>query len=205
MSFFLLALLLPQPAKLIAARSSSDFACCLRAISMALRKHASASAWGLGVRDWGLVTDLTFDLCLTLTCTVEASARLSADTALPRSNAPQFCPPQPAPRPARSALPLTCPTFPYASASRARKYGRASSAPVARQAARPWRIWAIPSSPCPCSASAQPRRIVPSANQNGNPCSVESVNQLPLPALGLPAPPGGADGARQQSPGHKPG
>ena len=35
--------------------------------------------------------------------------------------------------------------------------GRSSDAPVARQAAMPWRTWATPSSPWPCMPSAHPR------------------------------------------------
>ena len=38
-----------------------------------------------------------------------------------------------------------------------------NAAPVARQAAIPWRTWANPSSPWPCIASAQPRKLVPVA------------------------------------------
>src|SRR5687767_7414100 len=65
--------------KLVTARSSHDFACCLRAISMAFRKHASASNWGLGIRDWGLVTaDLS---CLVLDLT-ETCLRLVLDSFL---------------------------------------------------------------------------------------------------------------------------
>src|SRR5262245_58136707 len=40
-------------ARLIVARSSSDFACCWRATLMALRKQASASNCGLGHVDCG--------------------------------------------------------------------------------------------------------------------------------------------------------
>ncbi len=60
-------------AKLTVARSSSDFACCCWAISIAFRKHTSAS-WGLGVRGWGLV--FIFDFCpLTFDLLVAATAR----------------------------------------------------------------------------------------------------------------------------------
>ena len=63
------------------------------------RKHASASlgsVWPAGTLNSGLWT-------------FAASAPLSADTARPHRNAPQFCPLQPAPRPAPSALPLSVP------------------------------------------------------------------------------------------------
>ena len=53
--------------------------------------------------------------------------------------------------------------------------GDEHAAPVARQAAIPWRTWAIPASPWPCMASAHPRKLVPRAAQSGKPCSVESA------------------------------
>ena len=40
------------PMKVFAARSSSDFACCLQAISMAFRKHSSASASTREIGAW---------------------------------------------------------------------------------------------------------------------------------------------------------
>ena len=74
------------------------------------------------------------------------------------------------------ARPAVWPRWAQTSASKVQKYGtRAALAPVARQAAIPWRTWAIPSSPCPCMASAHPRKIVPQAAQCGKPCSVESA------------------------------
>ena len=48
----------------------------------------------------------------------------------------------------------TCPTFPYASASRPRKYG-GEFLILSRQAARPWRSWAIPAA-LSCAANAHP-------------------------------------------------
>ncbi len=49
----------------------------------------------------------------------------------------------------------------FRSAAQIRRY--ILSAPVARQSVTPWRIWAMPSSSCPCSTSAQPRSIVANA------------------------------------------
>jgi len=55
--FFFLALLLQRRLKLITARSSSDFALCGGAISMALEKHASARLGRSGVRGGGSETE----------------------------------------------------------------------------------------------------------------------------------------------------
>src|SRR5216683_3550484 len=63
----------------------------------------------------------------------------------------------------------------HASASRQRKYGRHNSVEVARDAARPSRICAIPSSLCPCSAIAQPRTVDAQAKKSVNPRSAESA------------------------------
>src|SRR3954454_3526204 len=51
-------------ARLIVMRSSHDFACCFFAISIAVRKQASASVWGAGGRDRGSIP--IFALCFLL-------------------------------------------------------------------------------------------------------------------------------------------
>ena len=150
MSFCLLSLAAAKTRKLITARSSSDFACCFRAISMAFRKHSSASSWPR--EDLSI---FTLDLQ-----PVEASARLSADTARPRHT--------------RSPV---LSTRTNASASAASPSSRLSHFPIrlgqhgkktallllpcGPAAARPWRISAIPSSPCPCFSQAQPSTSLP--------------------------------------------
>ena len=72
----------------------------------------------------------------------------------------RFVPAGPAPRPVHAALPLALPQrhrpWPVGSDISPKNH-----IPAARRAAKPWRIWTVPTSPCPCSASAQPWMIVP--------------------------------------------
>ena len=102
----------------------------------------------------------------------------------------RVAPSRPAPRPARAAprrsvrLPHTPrPAGPDNS-------GRHSSAPVAGRLPGPGGSAAMPSSSCPCMASAQPRRTVPGHPQR-KPLLASPGSWRPLPAPGPPAPPGG--------------
>ena len=138
--------------KLITARSSSDLPAA-GAQSRWLSENTLRLRFGIGLRGRDSSQLGTWNLELG---TFGASAPLSADTAPPRRTLSSFV--YHSQRLSQHAQPFfSCPTFPYASASRARKYGWLNSAPVAL-GSQPWRICAIPSSPCPCSASAQPRR-----------------------------------------------
>ena len=93
------------------------------------------------------------------------------------------------PRPARVILPRGG-RSPIGFRQQAQEIRRQYFAPVARVAAIPWRIWAMPSSPWPCMARAQPRRTVPHANQmrksllrrEGHYCRCLLVRRPHLPA-----------------------
>jgi hypothetical protein len=151
--------------RLITARSSSDFACCLRAISLAFWEHASGEE---GVKG-------RFSLFLPFSPSpvrpFGAIAPRTADTALPHKNVPQFCSLMSTLRLAQLTLPLPVLFF-HTPAREARK---TSVLPSAYQAVKLCCICLMPSCSCFCSASAQPQWIVPNANISGNPCSVESA------------------------------
>ena len=141
--------------RLMAARNSSDFASWRRATSRARRNQVSASSCGVpGCRrsktPWRRQTSASQKRSSRCSTRVWASASAwRASSGWPRWSA--------------------------TSASTVHKYGTSIVALVARQAAIPWRTWAIPASPWPCMASAHPRRLVPRAPHSGKPCSVESA------------------------------
>ena len=119
-----LALLLPQAARLMAARSSQDLACWRRAMARACWKQASACALRPG---WPGA----------------AAARPVADTPRPPSSRPPWCPPSPGPRPAGATL-VHLAHLPIRLGEQSQQKRQADHCPRGPEAARPWRIWAMP-------------------------------------------------------------
>ena len=88
-------------------------------------------------------------------------------------------------------------SVPYASASRARSMGGPALLPQWPGGGQALAHLRHPLLSLALLASAQPRRIVPSANQCVNPCSVESASAASACSWVSCARPGGTDGARR--------